>query len=131
MDINQIKDGMRRVDCQGEVFSVGDAREVNTKRGPAKVADARLRDKSGEVGLSLWDDEIERVAAGSFVKITNAMANSYRGALQLSVGQYGKMEVAEGPEEEGPPPLTCASCGFSNAGHLGWRFCPVDGEALG
>lgn len=127
MDVSDIRDGMRRIDCQGEVFSVGEPRSVKVGSRDARVADAKLRDKTGEITLSLWDDQVDQVTDGSFVRLTGGYAKNYRGTLQVSSGQYGKLEVVEG--EELPPPLKCPSCGFeTNKGD--WKFCPRDGEAL-
>ena len=128
MEIIQVKDGMQRVDVAGEVFDLGEAREVETKRGTTRVADAKLRDPSGEIAISLWGDQIDKVADGSEVRISGAQAKTYRGALQLMVGMYTKMDVAGSGDE--PPMPKCPTCGFV-AQRQDWRFCPLDGEALG
>jgi ssDNA-binding replication factor A large subunit len=134
MNIRDLKDGMQRVDVVGIVTSVGDAREVKTKRGPMNVADAALRDDTGEVGLTLWGDQIDQVAEGAKVQVKAGAVRTFGGKLQLST--FGEnlavLDQTAGVDE--PPPLTCPSCGFSAEGFRGaaeWRFCPVDGEALG
>jgi replication factor A1 len=54
-----------------------------------------LKDDSGEIKLSLWDDQIDQVKQGSKVRITNGYTNSFRGELRLNVGKFGKLEVLE------------------------------------
>ena len=54
-----------------------------------------LKDETGQIKLSLWDDQIDMVKQGSKVRITNGYTNSFRGELRLNVGRYGKLEVLE------------------------------------
>ena len=87
---------MRRVDAEGEISEMGDPRSVNLKTGgEARVADCMLKDDSGQIKLSLWDDQIDMVKQGSKVRVTNGYTNSFRGEVRLNVGRYGKLEVIE------------------------------------
>ena len=96
MDIRDLRDGMRRVDAEGEIAEISDPRTVNLRTGgEAKVADCTLKDESGQIRLSLWDDQIEQVKQGSKVRITNGYTNSFRGELRLNVGKFGRLEVLE------------------------------------
>jgi replication factor A1 len=96
MNIRDLRDGMRRVDAEGEISEISDPRTVNLKTGDqAKVADCMLKDESGEIKLSLWDDQIDQVRQGSRVRVTNGYTNSFRGELRLNVGRYGRLEVLE------------------------------------
>jgi replication factor A1 len=96
MNIRDLRDGMRRVDAEGEISEISDPRTVNLKTGDqAKVADCMLKDESGEIKLSLWDDQIDQVRQGSKVRVTNGYTNSFRGELRLNVGRYGRLEVLE------------------------------------
>jgi replication factor A1 len=96
MNIRDLRDGMRRVDAEGEISEISDPRTVNLKTGEqAKVADCMLKDESGEIKLSLWDDQIDQVRQGSKVRVTNGYTNSFRGELRLNVGRYGRLEVLE------------------------------------
>ena len=96
MIIKDLRDGMRRVDAEGEISEMGDPRSVNLKTGgEARVADCMLKDDSGQIKLSLWDDQIDMVKQGSKVRVTNGYTNSFRGEVRLNVGRYGKLEVIE------------------------------------
>lgn len=96
MNINDLRDGMRRVDAEGEIAEISDPRTVNLRTGDqARVADCTLKDETGQIKLSLWDDQIDQVKLGSKVRITNGYTNSFRSELRLNVGKYGKLEVLE------------------------------------
>lgn len=96
MNIKDLRDGMRRVDAEGEIVEIADPRTVNLRTGgEARVADCQLKDESGQIKLSLWDDQIDLVKQGSKVRILNGYTNSFRGELRLNVGKYGKLEVVE------------------------------------
>ena len=95
MQIRDLRDGMRRVDASGEVVELSEPRTVNLRTGgEGRVADCMLKDESGEIKLSLWDDQIDQVKEGSMVTVTNGYTNSFRGELRLNVGRYGKLQVA-------------------------------------
>ncbi len=97
MNVKDLRDGMRRVDAEGEIAEMADPRTVNLRTGDsARVADCMLKDESGQIKLSLWDDQIDMVKQGSKVRITNGYTNSFRSELRLNVGKYGKLEVLEG-----------------------------------
>jgi replication factor A1 len=94
MNIRDLRDGMRRVDAEGEIAEISEPRTVNLRTGDqARVADCMLKDEGGQIKLSLWDDQIDQVRLGSKVRITNGYTNSFRGELRLNVGKYGKLEV--------------------------------------
>ena len=94
MNIKDLRDGMRRVDAEGEIAEMSEPRTVNLKSGDeARVADCMLKDDSGQIKLSLWDDQIDQVKVGSKVRITNGYTNSFRGEVRLNVGKYGKMDI--------------------------------------
>ncbi len=96
MQVRDLRDGMRRVDSEGEITEISDPRTVNLRTGgEARVADTMLKDDTGTIKLSLWDDQIDMVKVGSKVRVTNGYTNSFRGELRLNVGKYGRLEVLE------------------------------------
>jgi replication factor A1 len=96
MEIKDLRDGMRRVDAEGEIVEISEPRSVSLRTGDqARVADCTLKDDSGQIKLSLWDDQIDQVKPGAKVRITNGYTNSFRGEVRLSVGKYGRLEILE------------------------------------
>jgi len=95
MDIADLKGRQGKVDVQGEVIELSEARQVTTSSGATQVANAKLKDTSGEINLSLWNDQVDKVSSGDKIKITNGYVNEFRGELQLSTGKFGTLEVLE------------------------------------
>jgi replication factor A1 len=94
MNIKDLRDGMRTVEVKGEIIEVSAPRDVSLRTGgQAKVADATLKDATGTIKLSLWDNQIDQVRKGVTVKVSNAYTNNFRGTVQLNIGRYGKLEV--------------------------------------
>ncbi len=95
MKIAELRPGMRRVDVAGKIVNIEGPRDVNTKFGPGQVATATLEDESGSVKVTLWNENISKVAVNDSVAIENGYVDSFRGELQLNVGKYGKMNKVE------------------------------------
>lgn len=96
MQIKELKSGMRAVTIEASVVSVSEPRTVNLRDGgTAKVADCVIQDDSGQIKLSLWEDHIAMVKAGSKISIENGYTNSFKGENSLNVGRYGKLKVIE------------------------------------
>lgn len=95
MKINEIKLGMSNVSVTAKVIDVEDRREVMTRYGRRSVANATIEDDTGEIGLSLWQDQINAINSGDKINITGAYVTEFRGKLQLSIPRSGKIEVVE------------------------------------
>ena len=97
LNINDLRDGMRRVDVEAQVTEIGEPREVTSKRTGANltVADAVLTDDSGSIKLTLWNEQIDQVKVNDMVKIANGYVTSWQGERQLNVGRYGTLTVLE------------------------------------
>ena len=95
--INQLRSGMTRLDTvEGTIDSIGEPRTVNLRTGgQAQVADAVLKDDSGQIKLTLWDAQIKMVKAGSKVTVENGYINNFKGENSLNVGKYGKLNIIE------------------------------------
>jgi replication factor A1 len=92
--ITELRAGMSRVDVAATVIQLSEPRDVTTRRGEQmKVATARVKDDSGEISLTLWNEQIDQVKVGNTVKIENGYTTSFRGETQLNVGRYGKLTV--------------------------------------
>ena len=94
--ISELKAGTGNVTVEAEVTAMGEPRDVVTRFGKrTRVADATLKDDSGEVTLTLWGDDVEKVAIGDKVKIENGWVSEFKGNVQISCGKYGKMTVVK------------------------------------
>jgi replication factor A1 len=92
--ISDIKDGDNEINVEGEVTEKSDAREVRSRYGRVlMVADTTLKDETGKITLTLWNEQVRQVMVGDKIKIENGYAKSYKNILQLSTGKYGKITV--------------------------------------
>ena len=95
LKINELRDGMKKVNVQGKVTEKSDTREVvsRSKDETYKVATASIADETGTVKLTLWNDQIDKVNVNNVVKIENGYITSFRGEIQLNTGKYGSLTV--------------------------------------
>lgn len=95
MKIAELRDGLRRVDVEGQVVETSEPREVRSKfTGETyRVAEATISDDSGTIKLVLWNEQIGQVKVNDTVKIENGYTKSFRGEVQLNVGKYGKLTI--------------------------------------
>lgn len=93
MKISELKAGTGNVDIQGEIVNKEEARDVITKFGKkTRVANATVKDESGEITLSLWGDDADAFSQGDTVKIEKGWVSEYKGNMQLSAGKFGKIQ---------------------------------------
>ena len=91
--ISELTIGQGKADVEAEVKSIEEPRVFNKFGRELKVANAIVSDDSGEIKLTLWNQDIEKVKVGSKIKITNGFVNEFQGEKQLTSGKFGKMEV--------------------------------------
>ncbi|MFC2154778.1 OB-fold nucleic acid binding domain-containing protein [Candidatus Altiarchaeota archaeon] len=76
-----------------EVTEVSEVREFTNFRGTGHVANAKGKDDTGEVSITLWNEQTDQVKIGDKVRIENGWVKDYRGELQVSSGKFGKLSV--------------------------------------
>ena len=82
------------INVVGKVERKGVPKLVDTKYGASKkVCGAFLKDETGEVRLTLWDSDVERIQNGYTIKIRNGYARAFRGEKYLSSGFYGSIHI--------------------------------------
>ena len=74
------------------VTSKGDVREFTKFEKPGRVCNCDIKDDSGEMQLTLWNDEVDTVNSGDKLKITDGWVKEWNGNLQISAGRNGKIE---------------------------------------
>ena len=93
MQIKDLKPKMGNVDVTVDIVDVGEAREFQKFGKPGKVSNAIAKDETGDIKLTLWNEDIDKVKAGDKVHITNGYVNEWQGEMQLTTGRMGKMEI--------------------------------------
>jgi len=93
MKISELKAGTGNASIEAEIVSMEEPREVMGKFGKRlRVASANLKDDSGEIVLSLWNDDTDKFVQGDKLKITDGWVSEYKGQLRISAGRSGKIE---------------------------------------
>ncbi|GIU71643.1 MAG: hypothetical protein KatS3mg003_1122 [Candidatus Nitrosocaldaceae archaeon] len=94
MKISEIKNGMNKITVEGVVVNISEPRTVNTKYNKSvRVAECLIKDDTGSIICSLWEDQIDMVKEGDTIIIENGYVTSFRGEDRLNVGKYGKLTV--------------------------------------
>ena len=91
--IKDLKPRQAKVNIEAEVIELSTIREFSKFGKVGKVCNAKIKDDSGEITLTLWNDEIEKVKVGSKIKISNGYVGEWQGERQLSAGKFGKLEI--------------------------------------
>ena len=108
MAIKDLKIRQGNVDIIVDVVDVGEVREFEKFGRTGRVATAIVKDETGDMKLTLWNENIENVKAGDKVHITNGYVSEWQGEPQLTTGKMGKLEIVgeskEVKEEMTSPP---------------------------
>lgn len=104
MKVNELKPKMGKVDITLEVTEKGEAKEFSKFGSAGRVCNAKGKDDSGEITVTLWNDQVDQVNEGDSIHITNGYVSEYKGEMQLSTGKFGQLEVVgkgtEAPKNE-------------------------------
>ena len=95
MNISELKPRMGKVELVAEIVDKGEERTFNKPNFSGRICNATLKDETGTITLTLWNDEIDKVKVGDKVKISNGYVSEFQGEKQLSAGKFGKLEVVE------------------------------------
>jgi len=81
------------VDIEVEVIDISEEKVFSKFGREGRVATARVKDDSGEVDLTLWNESIDEVSVGDKLKIENGYVNEFQGNSQLTAGKFGTLTV--------------------------------------
>ena len=93
MKIVDLKVRQSNVEVEGEISALGEVKTFQKFGKEGKVMSATLKDDSGKIILSLWNDDVDKIKVGDKVKITNGYVNEFQGEKQLTAGRFGKLEI--------------------------------------
>lgn len=98
MQIKDLQPRQGNVDIVAEITEKSDARAFDKFGQSGKVATATLKDATGTVKLSLWNEQVDMVNKGDTIRIQNGYVKEYQGEKQLTTGRMGKIEVVKKEE---------------------------------
>jgi hypothetical protein len=99
--ISDLRPGMNHINLDADILKIGKTSAVGTRYGnQVLLAKAVIKNKTGEINLCLWNDQIGTVEEGDHVHIENASATKFRGKTQLTLGKTGSIQKTEVPQNE-------------------------------
>ncbi|MEM4266696.1 MAG: OB-fold nucleic acid binding domain-containing protein [Candidatus Nanoarchaeia archaeon] len=93
MQVKDLKPRQGNVNIELEIVDIGETREFQKFGNTGRVANAIGKDSTGQIKVSLWNDDVDKVKVGDRIKITNGYVSEFQGEKQLSAGRMGKLEV--------------------------------------
>ena len=96
MQIKDLKPKTGNVDIVVEIVEKTEPRTFEKFGKPGRVCNATIKDETGKITLTLWNEDCDKVNAGDTVHIINGWVSEWQGELQLSTGKFGKLEVTAG-----------------------------------
>ena len=101
--VKELGPSMGKVEITLDISGKQEAREFNKFGKSGKVCNCTGKDSTGEVKVTLWNEQVEQVNDGSKIKISNGWVSEYQGELQLSTGKFGKLEILDGASSPKAP----------------------------
>jgi replication factor A1 len=95
MAIKDLTPKQGKVFLDAEVASKGTVREFNKFGKQGKVCDAEIKDETGKMKLTLWNEQVDMINVGDKISIKNGYVGEWQGEMQLSTGKFGSLEVTE------------------------------------
>lgn len=95
MFIKDLQPRQTDVSIEAEVTEVGQPRDFNKMGKQGKVATAIIKDGTGKVKLSLWNEQTGKIKAGDKIKIEKGYVGEWQGELQLTTGKFGTIEILD------------------------------------
>jgi replication factor A1 len=90
--ICDLKPGDKGFNITVEVKSREDAREVKLKSGQTNmVANAIVKDDTGEIPMTLWGDDAMNIKEGMFIRVENGLVGDWMDRKELTAGKFGKI----------------------------------------
>jgi len=94
--IGDLKVGMKKVSLKAEVLEIPESKMVYTRYGTtACISNALIKDETGSMKMSLWNQQISMVHEGDVVDIKNGKVTWFSGERQLRLGRTGSLNVVE------------------------------------
>jgi len=100
MKISELKTGQGNVDVSGVIKEMGEVRTFNKFGRELRVVNAILEDDSGNIKLTLWNQDVDNFSEGDQIKIVNGYVGEFQGEKQLTSGKFGKIEKVEGSSSD-------------------------------
>lgn len=95
MEIKDLQSNQGNIDLVLLIAKKSASRTFEKFGRPGRVCTATAQDDSGEIKLTLWNEDIDKIEVGDKIHLQNGWCSEYQGEKQLSTGKFGKIEVIE------------------------------------
>ncbi|PSG99341.1 MAG: hypothetical protein BRC29_04410 [Nanohaloarchaea archaeon SW_7_43_1] len=95
MTVEELTPEADEVEITGEITELPTPRAVTTKYGQKKITTVIFEDDTGNIDLTLWEEEIDAIEEGAMVHITGAYVREWADDIQLNIGRDGDIEQVE------------------------------------
>ena len=92
-NISSLSASSKNVELEASIVQRFEPRLVNTRYGQSRVMNTIIEDSTGNILLTIWGDDIDKVQEGSRIKVKKAYASEWNGKLQLNLSRFGKLLV--------------------------------------
>ncbi len=92
MKIKELEAGQGKVNIEADIIEMDNVREFEKFGRTGRVCNFLIKDDSGKINLTLWNEQIDEFMVNDKIRITNGYVKEWQGELQLSVGKYGEIE---------------------------------------
>jgi replication factor A1 len=96
LQIKDLKPGMKNINLNAKITSITKPQTVTTRYGnQATVANATLTDPTGQIKLTLWNNQIQTLTTGTTIQIQNANITTYKNQKQLHINKNTTLHTTQ------------------------------------
>ncbi|MDD5474019.1 MAG: hypothetical protein PHU34_07705 [Candidatus Methanoperedens sp.] len=99
-NVKDMTEKSKNVNATLKVLEIGEVKDIQSRFGDKRVCEVKVADATGSIILSLWDDQIGKIAVNDTISILNGYISVVRNSMRLNIGKYGKMLLSEEPLSE-------------------------------
>jgi replication factor A1 len=94
--VQDMRDGMKRVNLQVQILETPPASTVQTLYGnSSRLTNVLVADETGKIKLCLWNEQADFVNVGDTVQIRDAAVSTFKGERQLRLGRKGTITIIQ------------------------------------
>ena len=93
MKLKDVQSNKGNIDLVVQIVKKEEPRSFEKFGKSGRVCNTTVRDESGQMKLTLWNDDIDRIKQGDTIRIQNGWCSEFKGEKQLSTGKFGKIEL--------------------------------------
>ena len=95
MKISDLQVNQGKVDLIVEVVEKEAERTFEKFGKSGRVCNAKVKDETGTVTLTLWNDDVDKVKVGDKIHIQNGWCPAFKEQKQISAGKFGSIETVK------------------------------------